>query len=177
MIDLHMHTTHSDGSDSVEELLTKAEKLKLSLISITDHDSIDGYKELKAIMDNPPANVKFIGIIPRKEMNDIFNMTDVLFMPSFAELFPMSILEAVNSYTPVLLRDLDLYEDILFNKYEKAHDVDGFSNIIEKLATDKTYYQAASENSKYISAFYSKENVAKIWREYYPRVLAKHNNK
>ena len=137
----------------------------------------DGYKELKAIMDNPPANVKFIGIIPRKEMNDIFNMTDVLFMPSFAELFPMSILEAVNSYTPVLLRDLDLYEDILFNKYEKAHDVDGFSNIIEKLATDKTYYQAASENSKYISAFYSKENVAKIWREYYPRVLAKHNNK
>lgn len=137
----------------------------------------DGYKELKAIMDNPPANVKFIGIIPRSEMNDIFNMTDVLFMPSFAELFPMSILEAVNSHTPVLLRDLELYEDILFHKYEKGHDVDEMSLIIEKLATDKEYYQKASENSKYISEFYSKENVAKIWREYYPRVYQKHLDK
>ena len=25
----------------------------------------DGYKELKAIVDNPPKNVKFLGIIPR----------------------------------------------------------------------------------------------------------------
>ena len=137
----------------------------------------DGYKELKAIMDNPPSNVHFIGIIPRSEMNDIFNMIDVLFMPSFAELFPMSILEAVNSHTPVLLRDLDLYEDILFHKYEKANDVEGFSALVNKLATDKEYYAKASENSKYISEFYSKENVAKIWREYYPRVLEKHKNK
>lgn len=73
----------------------------------------DGYKELKAIMDNPPSNVKFIGIIPRSEMNGIFNLSDVLFMPSLSELFPMSILEAVNSKKPVLLRDLELYEDIL----------------------------------------------------------------
>lgn len=137
----------------------------------------DGYKELKAIMDAPPANVKFIGIIPRKEMNDIFNMTDVLFMPSFAELFPMSILEAVNSSKPVLLRDLSLYEDILFHKYEKARDVDGFDELIKKLANDKSYYLTASENSKYISNFYSKENVAKIWREYYPRIYKKHQEK
>lgn len=137
----------------------------------------DGYKELKAIMDNPPSNVHFIGIIPRTEMNDIFNMTDVLFMPSFAELFPMAILEAVNSHTPVLLRDLDLYEDILFHKYEKASDVEGFHEKINLLATDKEYYKQASENSKFISEFYSKENVAKIWREYYPRVWEKHQNK
>lgn len=137
----------------------------------------DGYKELKAIMDNPPSNVHFIGIIPRIEMNDIFNMTDVLFMPSFAELFPMAILEAVNSHTPVLLRDLDLYEDILFHKYEKASDVDGFHEKINLLATDKEYYKQASENSKFISEFYSKENVAKIWREYYPRVWEEHQNK
>jgi 1,2-diacylglycerol-3-alpha-glucose alpha-1,2-galactosyltransferase len=137
----------------------------------------DGYKELKAIMDNPPENVKFIGIIPRTEMNDIFNMTDVLFMPSFAELFPMAILEAINSHTPVLLRDLDLYEDILFHKYEKAHDVEGFDQAIKKLATDKEHYALASENSKYLSEYYSKENVAKIWREYYPRVYKKHLEK
>lgn len=47
MIDLHMHTTYSDGVDSVEEILEMAERLKLSVISITDHDNCKAYSELK----------------------------------------------------------------------------------------------------------------------------------
>ena len=136
----------------------------------------DGYKELKAIMDNPPENVKFIGIIPRTEMNGIFNMCDLLFMPSFDELFPMSILEAVNSRKPVLLRNLELYEDILFvdkDTYAKAPDVDGFCEQINKLANDKKYYEHYQEGSQYISDFYSKEHVKNLWREYYQRIYAK----
>ncbi len=43
-IDLHIHTNHSDGTDSVEELLRKAENKKLEIISITDHDQIGAYK-------------------------------------------------------------------------------------------------------------------------------------
>lgn len=140
----------------------------------------DGYKELKAIMDNPPENVKFIGIIPRAEMNGIFNMADLLFMPSLSELFPMSILEAVNSFKPVLLRDLDLYEEILFkNKeaYAYGKNVEEFDEQVKKLANDKKYYEKYSQGSKLISDFYSKEHVKNIWREYYPRVLKKWENK
>lgn len=47
MIDLHMHTIYSDGTDSVEELLKKANALNLDIISITDHDSCDAYYELE----------------------------------------------------------------------------------------------------------------------------------
>lgn len=47
MIDLHIHTNHSDGTDSVEELLKKAEEKKLEVISITDHDSVGAYYELE----------------------------------------------------------------------------------------------------------------------------------
>ena len=140
----------------------------------------DGYKELKEVMDNPPENVKFLGIIPRVEMNDIFNMSDVLFMPSFSELFPMSILEAVNSMKPVLLRDLDLYEEILFKDkecYAIGKNVEEFSNEVRKLSNDKNYYQKYSQGSKIISDFYSKEHVKNIWREYYPRILEKWRNK
>ena len=136
----------------------------------------DGYKELKAIMDNPPENVKFIGIIPRTEMNGIFNMCDLLFMPSLSELFPMSILEAVNSAKPVLLRDLDLYEEILFKDkdcYAIGKNVDEFDSQVKKLASDKAYYEHYSKGSKVISDFYSKEHVKNIWREYYPRILEK----
>ena len=47
MIDLHIHTIHSDGTDTVEELLLNAEKANLEIISITDHDSVGAYKELE----------------------------------------------------------------------------------------------------------------------------------
>lgn len=43
--DLHMHTTHSDGSLSSCELVQKAASAGLNLISITDHDSINGIDE------------------------------------------------------------------------------------------------------------------------------------
>ena len=39
MIDLHMHSTNSDGTDSVIDLLKKAEEKNLDYSSITDHDN------------------------------------------------------------------------------------------------------------------------------------------
>ncbi|MBS6374728.1 MAG: glycosyltransferase family 4 protein [Erysipelotrichaceae bacterium] len=130
----------------------------------------DGYAELKEVVENPPANVKFLGIIPRQEMNDFYNLADVLFMPSYNELFPMAILEAVNLKRPLVLRDLELYEDILFHKYQNADDNEGFSNLIRKLHEDPDYYRTCAQESGFISEYYSKENVLKIWKEFYTRV-------
>ena len=49
MIDLHIHTKYSDGTDSVIEVLRKAEKLGLKAIAITDHENCDAYKEIAKI--------------------------------------------------------------------------------------------------------------------------------
>lgn len=49
MIDLHLHTTYSDGADTLVEVLEKAERLGLEYISITDHNTCEGYKELEKI--------------------------------------------------------------------------------------------------------------------------------
>lgn len=49
MIDLHIHTKFSDGTWSPLEVLQEAEKIKLEVISITDHDSVMAYEELKKI--------------------------------------------------------------------------------------------------------------------------------
>lgn len=49
MIDLHIHTTHSDGNYSPVEILQKAEKENLDIISITDHNQISAYDELDGI--------------------------------------------------------------------------------------------------------------------------------
>ena len=66
MIDLHMHTTYSDGTDDVITILKKAEEKKLEYISITDHNNCDAYYELEKI------NIKdyYTGkIIPGIELN------------------------------------------------------------------------------------------------------------
>lgn len=49
MVDLHIHTTYSDGTKNVIEILKQAEDLKLDYISITDHDKCSAYEELKNI--------------------------------------------------------------------------------------------------------------------------------
>lgn len=49
MIDLHMHTSYSDGTDSLIEILQNCEKKGLSVISITDHNNCDAYFEMEKI--------------------------------------------------------------------------------------------------------------------------------
>lgn len=49
MIDLHTHTTYSDGADDLITLLKNAEKAKLEVLSITDHVTCKAYEELKYI--------------------------------------------------------------------------------------------------------------------------------
>ena len=133
----------------------------------------DGHDKLKKVMDNPPKNVKFLGIIPRDDMNDLFNACDLLFVPSYNELFPMTILEACSTDTPILLRNLELYEDILFKKYLSADNNNDFSNIIKKLSNDKKLYKEQVENAKYISNYYSEENVYNLWKEFYTNLIKK----
>ena len=45
MIDLHTHTTCSDGTDSPRELVNKAIVQGLEVLGITDHDSTSGWEE------------------------------------------------------------------------------------------------------------------------------------
>lgn len=53
MIDLHIHTTSSDGSDEPKDILIKAQQAGLKYISLTDHDSIGAYEKLRDIkIDN-----------------------------------------------------------------------------------------------------------------------------
>ena len=45
MIDLHTHSTASDGTLSPSDLVAKASDAGLSAIALTDHDSVDGIGE------------------------------------------------------------------------------------------------------------------------------------
>ena len=57
-IDLHIHSTASDGSLTPAEILDQAQKLNLAAIAITDHDSIDGSRE--ALDTGIPSSLNFL---------------------------------------------------------------------------------------------------------------------
>ncbi len=75
MIDLHTHTNHSDGTDSVEEILKNAEKNNIEILSITDHDSVDAYFELEI---NPNLRQLFSGkLITGAELKTFYNKVSI----------------------------------------------------------------------------------------------------
>ena len=42
MIDLHSHTIHSDGDRSPDYLLAEAAAAGVTVLSVTDHDTVSG---------------------------------------------------------------------------------------------------------------------------------------
>lgn len=46
MVDMHIHTVHSDGLNSVKEIFELANELNISTISITDHNTVSAYEEI-----------------------------------------------------------------------------------------------------------------------------------
>ena len=74
MIDLHMHTSYSDGTCTVKEILMEAEQKQLECISITDHDTCIAYTELK----NPETRKIYSGkIIKGCELKSIVDGTTI----------------------------------------------------------------------------------------------------
>ncbi len=132
----------------------------------------DGYSEIKKYTKNPPKNLRFLGIVDRKKMNEIYNMSDLMFLPSFEELFPMTILEAMSCNIPILVRDLKIYEKILFDFCLKEDNIEDFIKTIKKLNTDKDFYKKSSEMALKGHRFYSSKNILKMWKQFYEKVLS-----
>jgi len=132
----------------------------------------DGYEKYKKMIENPPENVIFTGIVDREKVADYFNASDVLFLPSYQELFPMTILEACNCQLPLLVRDIELYEEILFRKYMSGNNSDDFTKKLHELYSNKELFNKIKEKSIEISDYYSEKNVMKIWEDFYTDLLS-----
>ncbi|NMB83075.1 MAG: PHP domain-containing protein [Ignavibacteria bacterium] len=80
-IDLHMHTTHSDGAFSPTELVLKAKAAGLDIISITDHDSVNGIKEAIAVGKDTGVEV-----IPGLEISTDLDEKEVHLLAYFIDI-------------------------------------------------------------------------------------------
>lgn len=102
MIDLHIHSKYSDGSDSVRKILEKAEALKLELISITDHNSVNANIEIAHDSD---LRKTFSGnIIPGCEVLATYR-------GEFVEV--LGYMEDFNNFKSTLIDPLEIESSIL----------------------------------------------------------------
>ena len=127
----------------------------------------DGYHEIKEMLEHLPDNVKFLGVVKREEINDLLNAADLFFFPSYEELFPMSILEAASTHTPLLLRDLPEYRNILTGYFLPAQDNEEFARDILSIRDDQKLYDELTQKATAVSEEYSEEAIYQLWKKFY----------
>lgn len=90
MIDLHIHTTASDGRLSPAEIAAIAEEKEMTAVAITDHDSISGNNE--AINAAAGLNVE---VVPGVELSVNYRSTHFHLLGYYIDLKHPGLLEAI----------------------------------------------------------------------------------
>lgn len=72
MVDLHIHTSNSDGEFKTEEILAMLKKTGVNIFSITDHDNINSCKDMEKLI--LPDNVKYIPGVEFSSKTDKLNL-------------------------------------------------------------------------------------------------------
>ena len=125
------------------------------------------YEQIKKIVVNPPRNVLFLGLIDHNKMNLLYNACNMMLLPSYEELFPMTILEAMRCQIPILVRHLNVYDDILFDYVQYANTTEEFISCIRQLHQEPNFYEYCCKCSKTGCLEYSEDVVAFAWQSFY----------
>ncbi|HTS80012.1 MAG TPA: PHP domain-containing protein [Myxococcaceae bacterium] len=80
MIDLHSHTTASDGEHSPEDLLARARAAGVTVLAVTDHDTVEGLARARAA-----ADAQGIRLVPGIEVSTEADGREVHVLGHFVE--------------------------------------------------------------------------------------------
>src|SRR5205814_479224 len=92
MIDLHAHTTASDGSLKPRELVERAARQGVKALAITDHDTLDGLSE--AITAGRDYNVE---IVPGLEISAEFPVGTMHILGYYISLDSQPLIEKLSA--------------------------------------------------------------------------------
>lgn len=90
-VDLHLHTTASDGSFTPSEVVNKAVQLGLEVIAITDHDTVAGIAEAKA-----EAAGKELDVIPGIELNTELSNSEIHILGYYIDNNNLALMNELN---------------------------------------------------------------------------------
>lgn len=102
----------------------------------------------------------------------LFNAADVVIMPSLEEGFGRPVIEAINSGTPLVLSNIDIFKEILgtYKYYADPKDVDEWVQKILKIEEESSKEHFGIKLYAKISNYYREERARKQYMDFYKRM-------
>lgn len=121
MIDLHLHSHYSDGDFSPSEVVKKAHSLGISVLALTDHDSIRGIDEARLACNE--LSMKFISGVELEASTDVsrskyihilnYNFKDATLLKNYLSNLRQERINTINQYIEIMKK---LGIDVSFEK-------------------------------------------------------------
>lgn len=155
-VDLHLHTTASDGSMTPEELVKKAISLKYQVIAITDHDTVSGLAEGITTAKN-----KEIEVIPGIELNTDYKQNEIHILGYY-----------IDYHNHILIDKLEQLKEMRFNRACKM------VSRLQELGIDISWQEVLNEAGKdsiigrsHLGKILLKKDYVASWDEAFDRYI------
>jgi 3',5'-nucleoside bisphosphate phosphatase len=148
-LDLHLHTTYSDGSLAPADVLALAKKVDVSALAITDHDTVDGMAE--AIAEGHRLGIE---VIPGIEISARVGTTELHILGYFLDWRDKDLLARLDRFraarharNPLIIEKLNaLGIEITYDEVKQLAQTDSVGRPhIARVLMDKGYVKSAKE--------------------------------
>lgn len=156
-IDMHMHSTFSDGTFTVPQIVEFARKNNFEYVAITDHNSIQSVDVLKEMTGELPHKIAGIELSTKHNGKKLhllgyFNMKDDFDSEKFASLRALLDREAESKSVQVrqMIDNLSADFDVSYDEFLSMLNGDGFVNRVHiaRYLTDKEITESVSSAFK-----------------------------
>lgn len=156
-IDMHMHSTFSDGTFTVPQIVEFARKNNFEYVAITDHNSIQSVDVLKEMTGELPHKIAGIELSTKHNGKKLhllgyFNMKDDFDSKKFAPLRALLDREAKSKSVQVrqMIDNLSADFDVSYDEFLSMLNGDGFVNRVHiaRYLTDKGITDSVSNAFK-----------------------------
>lgn len=156
-IDMHMHSTFSDGTFTVPQIVEFARKNNFEYVAITDHNSIQSVDVLKEMTGELPHKIAGIELSTKHNGKKLhllgyFNMKDDFDSEKFASLRALLDREAESKSVQVrqMIDNLSADFDVSYDEFLSILNGDGFVNRVHiaRYLTDKGITESVSNAFK-----------------------------
>lgn len=151
-VDLHIHTNHSDGFYSPEEIILKAKENELEAISITDHDNLSGIND--AI---EKGNEIGIEVIPGLEISSDIKDREIHILGYFIQTDSQELERYLNFFRVERLKRATRIVNKL-NLLGISLSIDDVMEVAKNSAVGRPHIAQAMLNRGLISSYYEAFN-------------------
>lgn len=117
MIDLHIHTSYSDGEYNEFEILDKIKEAKITEFAICDHDTIEGSQKVYELVKNDNSLIFHPGVELSCRVNTFLNGINVHLLARDFDYNNINIRKLVNKAATNRYKKIERMVDLIKEKY------------------------------------------------------------